>query len=136
VQRSDESQYSIHAKIWGTSILFNLPILWITINPADTQDPIAQVFYRKDIDLDHFCNTASPDNTQRSSNITSDPFSSAKFFHFMIQTIVESLFCSLQSPTYSRKSGWIPEFPVRFWKFEVDSSVQAQSDLPCWGHWH
>jgi hypothetical protein len=72
--------------------LFNLLSLWITINPADTQDPIVQVFYGADIDLDHFSNTASPDNTQQSSNITSDPFSSGKFFYFMIQMIIESLF--------------------------------------------
>jgi Helitron helicase-like domain at N-terminus len=60
------------------------------MNPADTQNPIAQVFYKADIDLNHFNDTASPDNTQQSSNVTSDPFSSAKFFHFMIQTIIES----------------------------------------------
>ena len=30
------------------------PSLWITINPSDTRDPIAQVFAGEKIDMDDF----------------------------------------------------------------------------------
>jgi hypothetical protein len=92
VQGSDESRISIRGKIWGTNLLHNPPSLWVTINPADTQDPIAQVLAGADIDLDNFCNTAGPDAIDRSVNMASDPFASASFFHLMIKIILETLF--------------------------------------------
>lgn len=92
VQGSDESRMSVRGKIWGTNLLHNPPSLWITINPADTQDPIAQVLAGAEIDLDNFCNAAGPDSVDRAVNMAADPYASAKFFHFMIETILEVLF--------------------------------------------
>ncbi|KAF8804167.1 hypothetical protein BYT27DRAFT_7214241 [Phlegmacium glaucopus] len=92
VQGSDESRKSIRAKIWGTNILHNPPSLWVTINPSDMQDPIAQVFAGAEIDLDAFSKTAGPASVDRALNIASDPYASAKFFHFLIETILEVLF--------------------------------------------
>ena len=92
VQGSDESRMSIRGKIWGTNLLHNPPSLWVTINPADTQDPIAQVLAGADIDLDNFCNTAGPDSIDRATNMASDPYAAAKFFHIMIGTILEVVF--------------------------------------------
>ena len=91
VQGSDESRTSIRSKIWGTNLLHNPPSLWVTINPSDTQDPIAQVLAGADIDLDLFCKTAGPDSVDRAMNMASDPYASAKFFHLMIKTILEVL---------------------------------------------
>jgi hypothetical protein len=92
VQGSDESRMSIRGKIWGTNLLHNPPSIWVTINPADTQDPIAQVMAGADIDLDNFCKTAGPDSVDRARNMASDPYASANFFHLMIGTILETLF--------------------------------------------
>ena len=72
--------------------MHNPPNVWVTINPADTQDPITQVIVGADIDLDNFCKTARPDSIDRAINIASDPFVSAKYFHFMIATILKCLF--------------------------------------------
>jgi hypothetical protein len=107
VQGSDESRISIRGKIWGTNLLHNPPSLWVTINPADTQDPIAQVLAGVDIDLDHFCNMAGPDSTERATNMASDPYASAKFFHFMIGTILETLFgiTKRRDGRFDRKEG-------------------------------
>jgi hypothetical protein len=91
VQGSDESRTSIRSKIWGTNLLHNPPSLWVTINPSDTQDPIAQVLAGVEIDLDRFCKTAGPDGVDRASNMASDPYASAKFFHLMITAILEVL---------------------------------------------
>ena len=92
VQGSDESRLSIRGKIWGTNLPHNPPSVWVTINPADTQDLIAQVLAGADIDLENFCKTAGPDSTDRAINMASDPYASAKFFHLMIETILEVLF--------------------------------------------
>ena len=92
VKGTDESRHHVRSKIWGTNLIFNPPMLWITINPADTQDPIAQVFAGAEIDLDSFCNTAGPNNNQRATNVAEDPFSSAKYFHFIVKCVLEILF--------------------------------------------
>jgi len=68
------------------------PSLWITINPSDTGDPIAQVFAGEAIDLDSFCRTSGPNSEQRGQTIAADPYAAAKFFHFVIAAILEELF--------------------------------------------
>ncbi|KAF8809589.1 hypothetical protein BYT27DRAFT_7209910 [Phlegmacium glaucopus] len=92
VQGSDESHKLIRAKIWGTNILHNPPSLWVTLNPSDMQDPITQVFAGVEINIDAFCETAGLTSTDRALNVASDPYASAKFFHFLIETILEALF--------------------------------------------
>ena len=92
VKGTDEARLHVRSKIWGTNLIFNPPMIWITVNPADTQDPIAQVFAGVEIDLDNFCNTAGPNNNQRATNVAGDPFSSAKYFHFIVKCVLEILF--------------------------------------------
>ena len=92
VKGTDESRQHVRSKIWGTNLVSNPPTLWITINPADTQDPIAQVFAGAEIDLDNFCNTGGPNSVERARNIAEDPFSSAKYFHFVVKCVLEILF--------------------------------------------
>ena len=92
VQGSDESCISIRGKIWGTNLLHKPPSVWVTINPADSQNPIAQVLAGADINLDEFCKTAGPDSIERAMNMASNPYASTNFFHFIIRTILETLF--------------------------------------------
>jgi hypothetical protein len=91
ISGTDESRLSMRSKVWSTCVVFNPPSLWITINPSD-QDPIAQVITGSNIDLDKFIATAGPDADERGRNIASDPFASAKFFHFMISTLLDVIF--------------------------------------------
>lgn len=70
----------------------NPPSLWVTINPSDTHDPIAQVLAGEEIDMNNFNATAGPDSSRRSTNVASDPFAAAQFFHFIIRAIIEELF--------------------------------------------
>lgn len=92
VKGTDESRQHVRSKIWGATLMFNPPNLWVTINPADMQDPIAQVFAGAEINLDNFLATAGPTAGQRSANIANDPYASAQFFHFMIKVIIHELF--------------------------------------------
>ncbi|KAF8952606.1 hypothetical protein BDZ97DRAFT_1768290 [Flammula alnicola] len=73
VKGTDESRQHVRSKVWSSNLVFNAPCLWATINPTDTQDPIAQVMTGADIDLDAFCNTAGPDHIQRAVNVANDP---------------------------------------------------------------
>jgi hypothetical protein len=81
----------MRSKAWSTTVAFGPPNLWITLNPSD-QDPIAQVISGADINLDDFDATAGPTSEQRGRNTASDPFSSAKSFHFIVNTILDVVF--------------------------------------------
>ena len=88
VMGTDESRIKIRAMIWGMCVKKGPPSIWLTINPADTQDPIAQVFCGHDLDLDNF---NALDHDLADSSVTSDPYASATFFHFMINALLTHL---------------------------------------------
>lgn len=75
--------------LWGQ---IKVASLWITINPCDLHDPIAQVFAGEHIDMDKFMHTLGPSKDTRAQNMASDPYAAARFFHFMVNTIMETLF--------------------------------------------
>ena len=89
---SDQSRYQLRSQMWSTSIYLSPPSLWITINPCDLHDPIAQLFAGENIDMDKFSALAGPDKDACTRNIPEDPYAAAKFFHFLIKTILETLF--------------------------------------------
>jgi hypothetical protein len=104
VMGSDQARYQLRSQIWSTAITKGPPSLWITINPSDIHDPIAQVFAGENIDLDSFMSTMGPDKDQRARNIAADPYAAAKFFHFMVRVIFETLF-QVKVRQYKVKSG-------------------------------
>ncbi|CAK5270204.1 unnamed protein product [Mycena citricolor] len=91
VQGSNESRTVLRSQVWSTTLYTGPWNLWITINPSDIHDPIAQVFAGERVNLDEFVSTAGPDSDQRGRNIAADPYAAAKFFHFTIRTILETL---------------------------------------------
>ena len=91
IQGSDQARYCLRSEIWSTSTVFGPPSLWITINPSDLHDPIAQVFAGEEINMDEFMAHLGPNKDKRAKNIADDPYAAAKFFHFMIATILETL---------------------------------------------
>jgi hypothetical protein len=62
---TDESRIKIRGQIKGMNVMKGPPSLWITINPSDTGDPIAQVFAGEQINMDDFDKTLGPDSAQR-----------------------------------------------------------------------
>jgi hypothetical protein len=92
VSGTDQSHYWLRSQIWSTSTTLGPPSLWITINPSDLHNPIAQIFAGEDIDMDNFMATLGPDKAKRAKNVTDDPYAAAKIFHFIIATILETLF--------------------------------------------
>lgn len=92
VQGTDSGRFKIRGQIWSTCLAFGAPSMWITINPSDIHDPIAQVFAGADIDLDRFLSAAGPDADAHAKAIADDPYAAARFFHFTTTTICETLF--------------------------------------------
>ena len=92
VTGSDQAHYQLRSQIWATSIMLNPPSLWITINPCDLHDPIAQVFAGENIDLDEFDARLGPLKEKRAENVALDAYAAAKFFHFLIKTLQETVF--------------------------------------------
>ena len=88
----DQSHIHLCSQIWSTSIYLGPPYLWITINPCHLHDPITQIFAGENINIDTFITSAGLDANSRAKNIASDPYTAAKFFHFMITVILETLF--------------------------------------------
>lgn len=85
---TDESRIKIRSHIWGMCMMKGPPSIWLTINPADTQDPIAQVLTGQDIDLDNF----DPLHMQPSPvAVAADPFASAAFFHLIVNAVLDTL---------------------------------------------
>lgn len=92
VMGSGKMRSSYRSQIWGGSLWLRPPSLWVTINPMDYEDPIAQIFAGEDIDMDSFLDFMGPDPNKRARNVANDPFASASFFNFIIRTTLETLF--------------------------------------------
>ena len=88
VMGTDESRIKIRSMIWGMIVKSGPPSIWLTINPTDTQDPVAQVLCGCDIDLDKFVAT---DHQLSDVAIASDPHASASFFHIMVRAVLGGL---------------------------------------------
>lgn len=92
VRGSNQCRTSYRSQIWSTALVHGPPSGWLTINLTDVHDPTFQFLAGEDIDLDAFVATLGPDPKQRAANVAADPYAAAKFFHYTIRTILETLF--------------------------------------------
>ena len=92
VEGSDNARAQYCGMIWGTCLFLGGPSLWITINPADVHDPVAQVLAGEAIDLDQFNNLLGPDAGRRAEVIASNPYAAAEYFNLIIRAVLEELF--------------------------------------------
>jgi Helitron helicase-like domain at N-terminus len=90
VTGSNENRCQLRSQIWSTTVYLGPPSLWLTINPSDINNPIAQLFAGEEIDVEAIACLA--DDHHRSKVIADDPYAAAAFFHFIIQTILDKLF--------------------------------------------
>ena len=88
VMGTNESCLKIRSLIWGMCVKKGPPSIWLTINPADTQDPIAQLFCGQEIDLDNFL---AHDHRPSGAAIAADPYAAALFFRTIIYAVLENL---------------------------------------------
>ena len=92
VMGSDQTRYQMRSQIWSTTMCKGPPTLWMTINPSDLHDPIAQVLVGEDIHLNQFTSKMGPSAHQRAQNLAKDPYAASEYFHFIVEAIFETLF--------------------------------------------
>lgn len=92
VMGTDESRRRIRDKIHSTNVELSPNTFWITLNPRDMSDPIAQVFAGADINLDDFEQAIGPNSTARAKSVADDPFAAAKYFFTVVNAVFEHLF--------------------------------------------
>ena len=92
VMGTDQSRVAIRSKVWSTTVRYGPPTLWVTINPSNLHDPIAQVLTGENLSMDNFNDMLGPSVAKRAENIASDPHAAAKFIHFFIHLILHTLF--------------------------------------------
>ncbi|KAI4527078.1 hypothetical protein K523DRAFT_251823, partial [Schizophyllum commune Tattone D] len=92
VMGTDAARIRLRSQIWSTCISMGPPSLWVTINPSDLHDPLAQVFAGEDIVMNDFIRSAGPDKEARAKNVAKDPYASAKFFHYTIRALLKHVF--------------------------------------------
>lgn len=109
VMGTDKLWIRIGGQIWLTTAICGPLSLWITINPSDINDPIAQVFTSCNIKLDQFMSSNGPGWELRATSIALDPYGTSEFFHFIINTVIEELMgirhTSLNQMEIDRKGG-------------------------------
>ncbi|THU92693.1 hypothetical protein K435DRAFT_585071, partial [Dendrothele bispora CBS 962.96] len=71
----------------------DLPHIFLTLNPSDTNNPIAQVLAGRDIDLDKFFDDLKPgsENMERSTFIAQNPIAAAQFFDTSVRNLLDIL---------------------------------------------
>src|SRR5258708_19871818 len=84
IMGTDQSRAMTHSKIWSTTVHYGPPTLWITINPSDLHDPIAQIFAGEDIDMDVVNDMCQVTFATRPDNIPKNPYAAPKFFPFTL----------------------------------------------------
>ncbi|KAG8726742.1 hypothetical protein FRC10_006807 [Ceratobasidium sp. 414] len=91
VAGSDAARFQLRSQIWSMSVYLNPLTLWMTINPDDLHDPIAQVFAGEEIDMDNFVQMASPNKSECALNVAHNPYAAAQFFNFLVTLLLKKL---------------------------------------------
>ncbi|PSS37626.1 hypothetical protein PHLCEN_2v553 [Hermanssonia centrifuga] len=103
VMGSDQSRYKLRSRIRSTSVLKGPPSLWTTWNPHDHEEPLVQAMAGHNINLDDFVSTMGPNSEERMRTVAEDPYAAAKFFHFIIRTLLQCL-CQVTVTQHQVKS--------------------------------
>lgn len=92
VMGSDKSRTDMRTQLWGTTVAFGPPFIWLTINPNDVHDPIVQVLIGEEVDLDMFDPSQTRlDARKRMQNIANDPYGVAQYFHLVMDALLSEL---------------------------------------------
>jgi Helitron helicase-like domain at N-terminus len=76
IMASGKMQASYRSQIWGTCLWLGPPSLWLTINPMNYEDPIAQILVGEEINMDLFMEFMGPEPSKHARNVAKDPFAS------------------------------------------------------------
>lgn len=91
VPGTNEHCQRLRSCIFGMTILKGPPVLWVTINFADTKEPLVQVFAGEDIDMEHLQFDVGPSAEKLARNAIENPYAAAKAFFFLMKLFFEVL---------------------------------------------
>jgi hypothetical protein len=91
VMGSIQSRSALRNQIHGLIFNQGLPSIFLTINPADINSRVALYFAGVDLDLDAIIPNNLPSTYQRAEIIASHPAATAKFFHRLVTTVLETM---------------------------------------------
>lgn len=86
-----ENKQRLRSRIFGMTAMKGPPSLWITVNFADTKDPLVQVFAGADVDMDDLGKSSELQAEDMSKNATENPVAATKAFFFMMKLFFEVL---------------------------------------------
>ena len=89
---SRKARTGYQSQIWSMCLWLRPLTLWVTINPLDYEDLIAQILAGENIDMESFMSFVGPNLKEHARNMADNPFASVSFFHFIIETTLECLF--------------------------------------------
>ena len=133
VLAADSTRFKYRQQLRSLCMSYGPPNVWITINPDDLHDPIAQIFIDDCMNLDEFSRTSGPTKNERSHRMAQDPFAAAKFFHFMVETIMETLFgVKTTSRRYESTGGILGSLRAHFGTVECQGRGTLHLHLLVW----
>ncbi|CAF3982015.1 unnamed protein product [Rotaria sp. Silwood1] len=91
VMGSAHSRSALRNQIHGLIFNQGLPSIFLTINPADINSRVALYFAGVNLDLDAIIPNNLPSAYERAEIIASHPVATAKFFHRLITTVLETM---------------------------------------------
>ena len=91
VMGSAQSRSNLRNQIHGLIFNKGLPSIFLSINPADINSRVALYFAGVDLDLDAIIPSNLPSTYQRAEIIASHPVATAKFFHRLVTTVLETM---------------------------------------------
>ncbi len=91
VPGSSASKLSMRNEIRGMMMQLGLPSFYLTINPADTRNPLVRFLGGEDFDLDEMIGNDSSTYWRQAKLVANNPFVGAKFFNIQMKAFFEHL---------------------------------------------
>ncbi len=91
VPGSSASKLSMRNEIRGMMMHLGLPSFYLTINPADTRNPLVRFLNGEEFDLDSMMTSDSSTYWRQAKLVANNPFVSAKFFDIQMKAFFEHL---------------------------------------------
>ena len=91
VPGSSAARVAMRNEIRALTMTHGMPSFYITINPADTHNPIVKFLAGADIDIDHMLENEIPKYWEQSTLISSNPAVGAKFFNLYLKAFIRTV---------------------------------------------
>jgi hypothetical protein len=85
---SEESKSHLFAQLKAAMIYHSCPTIFLTLNPAETRNPVALFYAGEEINVENFDPEQYPSNRRLEKTIN-NPLAVVEYFHSMVRIIIE-----------------------------------------------